>query len=134
MSSCRIGRASIRMPLLLVIGWLCAAQTIDSALAGKSAYKSRESARSYVLEGKRVGRGPRIPLPIGPSYIYYDYPYYYSRGYYPTHIGGYVYYPSYRRARYARRTGRCSSACIARSTHSPGFASARRQRGACKCH
>ena len=34
-----------------------------------------------------------IPLPMGPSYIYYDYPYYYSRGHYPTHIGGYVYYP-----------------------------------------
>ena len=30
---------------------------------------------------------------MGPSYIYYDYPYYYSRGHYPTHIGGYVYYP-----------------------------------------
>ena len=26
---------------------------------------------------------------------YYDYPYYYSRGYYPTHIGGYIYYPYY---------------------------------------
>jgi hypothetical protein len=33
---------------------------------------------------------------VGPSYIYYDYPYYYARGYYPTHIGGYVYYPYYR--------------------------------------
>ena len=42
---------------------------------------------------KHRGRGPRIYLPIGPSYIYYDYPYYYSRGHYPTHIGGYVYYP-----------------------------------------
>lgn len=32
-------------------------------------------------------------LPLGPSYIYYDYPYYYSRGFYPTHIGPrYVYY------------------------------------------
>ena len=29
---------------------------------------------------------------MGPSYVYYDYPYYYSRGHYPTHIGGYVYY------------------------------------------
>jgi hypothetical protein len=39
--------------------------------------------------------------PIGPSYIYYDYPYYYSRGHYPTHIGGYVYYrPYYTRSRY----------------------------------
>ena len=46
-----------------------------------------------MIEIKRRGRGPRIHLPIGPSYVYYDYPYYYSRGYYPTHIGGYVYYP-----------------------------------------
>ena len=44
---------------------------------------------------KHRGRGVRIYLPIGPGYIYYDYPYYYSRGYYPTHIGGYVYYPRY---------------------------------------
>ena len=34
-----------------------------------------------------------IYLPIAPSYLYYDYPYYYSRGYYPTHIGpGFIYY------------------------------------------
>ncbi len=26
------------------------------------------------------------------SYTYYDYPYYYSRGHYPTHIVRYVYY------------------------------------------
>ena len=46
-----------------------------------------------MIEIKRRGRGPRIYLPIVPSYIAYDYPYYYSRGYYPTRIGrGYVYY------------------------------------------
>jgi hypothetical protein len=38
-------------------------------------------------------RGVRIHLPLGPAYIYQDYPYYYSRGFYPTHIGGYVYSP-----------------------------------------
>ena len=48
-----------------------------------------------MIEIKRRGRGPRIHLPIGPSSVYYDYPYYYSRGHYPTHIGGYVYYPYY---------------------------------------
>ena len=46
-------------------------------------------------ESRRRGRGVRIRVPVGPGYIYYDYPYYYSRGYYPTHIGGYVYYPFY---------------------------------------
>jgi hypothetical protein len=47
-----------------------------------------------VVEIKTRGRGSRLYLPIVP-YIAYDYPYYYSRGYYPTHIGGYVYYPRY---------------------------------------
>jgi hypothetical protein len=41
-----------------------------------------------MIEIKRRGRD----LPIGPGYVYHDYPYYYSRGYYPTHIGGYVDY------------------------------------------
>lgn len=32
-------------------------------------------------------------LPIAPSYSAYDYPYYFARGYYPTHIApGYMYY------------------------------------------
>lgn len=67
----------------------------DRATAGKVA-KKRDQARSYVLErthrGYRRSRRQRIHLPIGPAYVYYDYPYYYSRGHYPTHIGGYVYY------------------------------------------
>jgi hypothetical protein len=88
--------------------------------------KSRESASagSYVLESKRRARGPRIPLPIGPSYLYYDYPYYYSRGHYPTHIGGYVYYGP-------RSVNRCSSSyrrCIAKLSKLPA-----RQRRACRC-
>ncbi len=38
-------------------------------------------------------RRPWPNLPIAPSYRAYDWPYYYNRGYYPTHIGpGYVYY------------------------------------------
>jgi hypothetical protein len=45
-------------------------------------------------------------MPIAPSYIYFDYPYYYSRGYYPTHIGpGHIYYGypySDKRDRYRR--------------------------------
>jgi hypothetical protein len=58
-----------------------------------------------VIEFKRRARGRRIHLPIGPSYIYYDYPYYYSRGHYPTHIGGYVYYPYYYGSQYTRYRG-----------------------------
>ncbi len=51
-------------------------------------------------------------LPVGPSYLYYDYPYYYSRGYYPTHIGPhYIFYGfpySYRGGYYPSSRGRCS--------------------------
>jgi hypothetical protein len=79
------------MPCLLAIGFLGIAPMTNDASAGKR--KPGVTARNYVLEMKRSGRGPRIPLPMGPSSIYYDYPYYYSRGHYPTHIGGYVYYP-----------------------------------------
>jgi hypothetical protein len=76
---------------LLASGFLAVAPMTNDASAGK--LKPGDSARSFALEMKRRGRGPRIPLPMGPSSIYYDYPYYYSRGHYPTHIGGYVYYP-----------------------------------------
>ena len=85
--------ASILMACVLAVGFLGIAPVANAASAGQSIRKPGESARNNVLEIKRRGRGPRIYLPIGPSYIYYDYPYYYSRGYYPTHIGGYVYYP-----------------------------------------
>lgn len=82
------------MACVLAVGVLGIAPAADARSAGKS-YQKRESARNYVLKRKRRSRGPRIHLPIGPSYIYYDYPYYYSRGYYPTHIGGYAYYRPY---------------------------------------
>ncbi len=88
--------ASTWMACVLAVGFLGIAPLADATADGKSAKKPRESARNYVLESKRRGqhraRAPRIHLPIGPSYIYYDYPYYYSRGYYPTHIVRYVYY------------------------------------------
>ncbi len=83
--------ASLLMPCLLAVGLLGIASMTDDA-SGKSIRK-RDGGRNFVLEMQRRGRGARIPLPMGPSSIYYDYPYYYSRGHYPTHIGGYVYYP-----------------------------------------
>ena len=84
--------ASGLMACLLAVGFLGIAPVTNDASAGKSIRK-RDSGRNFALEMQRRGRGLRIPLPMGPSYIYYDYPYYYSRGHYPTHIGGYVYYP-----------------------------------------
>lgn len=85
--------APVVFACLLAAGCFGVAATTP-ALAKQSARKSSES-RSFVLEApRRRYRPPRIRLPVGPSYTYVDYPYYYSRGYYPKHIGGYVYeYP-----------------------------------------
>jgi hypothetical protein len=125
--------ASSLMACLLATGLLGAPPAVDPASAGQAGAKAREGSRSYVLESKRRGqrrvRGPRIPLPIGPAYIYYDYPYYYSRGHYPTHIGGYVYY-------IPRATSRCADRhrrCVGKGGNHRGSASFRRQRGACRC-
>ncbi len=99
--SSRNSFASSLMACLLAVGFLGIAPVTNDASAGKAIRKPGEGGRNYVLEMKRRGRGPRIPLPIGPSYLYYDYPYYHSRGHYPTHIGGYVYYPyNYSRSYY----------------------------------
>lgn len=99
---------------LLAVGFLGLAPAAHTASAGQSSLKSGESAKKKSVKKrsarknmaglKRRGRGPqRIHLPIGPAYTYYDYPYYYSRGHYPKHIGGYVYYPYFSsRMRYGR--------------------------------
>jgi predicted NodU family carbamoyl transferase len=67
----------------------------NAASAGQIVMKPGESARNDVVEIKikHRSRSPWFYLPIAPSYLAYDYPYYYSRGHYPTHIApGYVYY------------------------------------------
>jgi hypothetical protein len=93
--------ASIPMACLLAVGFVGLAPVAKAESGRESLRKPGKSAKNVVIEIKRRARGPRIPLPIGPGYVYYDYPYYYSRGYYPTHIGGYVYYPySYYRSYY----------------------------------
>ena len=96
--------ASILMACLLTVG------LGGLSSAGQSILKPGESARNNVTEIKHRGRGPWPNLPIAPSYRAYDWPYYYRRGHYPTHIGpGYVYYGypySYRSNR--RYGGRCS--------------------------
>jgi len=86
--------ASILMPCLLA-GFLGIAPVADAEAGGQSFVKPGKSARSNVIKIKRYGHGVRIHLPVGPASVYCDYPYYYSRGHYPTHIGGYVYYPRY---------------------------------------
>ena len=71
------------------------APVATGASAAQSLASPNKSTRSYALKNKRRVRTTKIRLPVGPSYIYYDYPYYYARGYYPSHIGGYIYYPDY---------------------------------------
>ena len=105
--------ASILMGCLLAVGLgSVAAPVANAASAGQSFLTPGENARNNVIEIRRRGRGPRIVRPIAPSYLAYDYPYYYSRGYYPTHIGpGYIYHGyhyRYRRAYYSRYGGKCS--------------------------
>lgn len=110
----------------LAIGLLGAASATDGACAAQASSKHRGGARSYVLERRSRNRGMRIPLPMGPSQTYYDYQYYYARGYYPRHIGGYVYYPaSFSRWYRASNAAGCSNLfrrCVAG-----------RSRGECKC-
>lgn len=133
--------ASILVACLLAVGSLGSAPVASAASAGQLFLKPGESAKNNVIEIKSRGRGVRIHLPLGPSYIYYDYPYYSSRGYYPTHIGGYVYYPYYySRSFYPRYGGRCSDghrSCVANWGHNRGPGSTRllraRSFGACPC-
>jgi hypothetical protein len=121
--------ASLLAACGLALGLLAVAPTANTASADQSVRKSREGARDYVLERKhrvrRRARAPTIPQPRGPAYIYYDYPYYYARGHYPTHIVRYLYYPppSYSRRPYPRYGRRCSQA----------HGACARKKGACKC-
>jgi hypothetical protein len=87
--------ATALMAGILAAGFLGLAPAANAEPGWESFRKSGRSSKNIVVEIKHRGRGQRIHLPIGPGYVYYDYPYYYSRGYYPTHIGGYVYYPYY---------------------------------------
>jgi hypothetical protein len=86
--------ASVPMACLLVLGFLGIAP-VANAESGAPSVKPGKIAKSNAAGTKRRVRSVRIHLPIGPSYVYHDYPYYYCRGYYPRHIGGYVYYPYY---------------------------------------
>jgi hypothetical protein len=79
----------------------------NAASTGPGLLNASKDIRKNVVEIKNRGSGPRLYPPIAPSYLYYDYPYYYSRGYYPTHIGpGFVYYGHpYYKSRYYLRYG-----------------------------
>jgi hypothetical protein len=93
--SSRNSLASILMACLLAAGFVDITPAAGAEPGERSIVKAGKSVRSNVITIKPRARGPRIHLPVGPSSVYCEYPYYYSRGHYPTHIGGYVYYPNY---------------------------------------
>jgi hypothetical protein len=134
--------ASILVASLLAGGFLDIA-SVANAGAAKPAFLDRgKHLRNHLNQIKYRARNPRIYLPIAPSYRYYDYPYYYSRGYYPTHIGpGFIYYGypySYYTSRYHRGYARpCSywhGKCAAKRGESGLLRRGpRRSVGACRC-
>ena len=94
----RTSFASMLTACLLAVGCLGIAPTANAADTGERSYVKAPKNRNQVITVRPRARGPRIALPIGPGSVYCDYPYYYSRGHYPTHIGGYVYYPFHYRS------------------------------------
>ncbi len=85
--------ASVLMACLLTLGFGGPVRVANAAPAGLSVAKPGAGEGSNVIQIKRRRGSRRTVFPIAPSYQAYDYPYYYSRGYYPRHIGrGYVYY------------------------------------------
>lgn len=99
--------ASILMACMLAVGFFDLVPAANAASAGPAVLNRGKHFSSGVVEIKHRGRrGPRFYLPIAPSYRYYDYPYYYSRGHYPFHIRpGFIYY-GYPYSYYTRRVHR----------------------------
>jgi hypothetical protein len=113
----RILFASFLVACWLAVVLLGFVAVANAASAGPAFVKLGQSARNgagnYVIQVKRGAPGRRFAVPIAPSYSGYDYPYYYSRGYFPTHIRpGYIYYgypySYYIRSYNARYGARCS--------------------------
>lgn len=101
--------ASILMACWLTVGLSGLGPVANAASAGQFSLNPGESVSNNLIKIKRRGSGTVIRLPLGPGSIYHDYPYYYSRGYYPTHIGGYVYYPyTYSHGYTPRGAGQCA--------------------------
>ena len=99
------------MACFVAVGLGAFVPAADAAPLGQSISPVGSSAANDVIEIENRGHRPRILLPRGPGQIYYDYPYYYSRGYYPTHIGpGYVYDSpySYGEDYYPQHNDRCA--------------------------
>ena len=135
---CRKPFASILPACLLAVALLGLAPATNAAPAGSLVPGQGKRLANNVIEIKDRGRVSRAYVPIAPSYRYYDYPYYYSRGYYPIHIRpGFIYYgrpyAAYRSLYYQRYDSRCSyrhSKCVA---HKSARRISHRRLGACGC-
>ena len=89
--------AAILVACLLAVSIVGIASVADAAPARKSTAHATKKSRPLVVNVYRRYASPPMYVPVGPSYLFYDYPYYYSRGFYPTHIGPhYIFYgPQY---------------------------------------
>jgi hypothetical protein len=90
--------ASLLLACLPAVGLFDIAPVANAESGGQSLKASKISGDRVIGAKRRFRhrfRSVKIHLPVGPTSVYYDYPYYYCRGHYPTHIGGYVYYPDY---------------------------------------
>ena len=93
----------------------------DAASSALPRHNPSESAKSVVIEIKKRRRASGFITPIAPSYLYYEYSYYYSRGRYPTHIKPgfiyygypYAYYVTETRPGYSERCSIAHSKCVA---------------------
>ena len=98
--------ANMTMTCLLIAGLQVLGSATNVAFAWQLLPTPATKTASDVIEIKNRVRGPWPILPIAPSYLAYDYPYYYNRGHYPTHIGGPGFV--YSGLPYTYRAGRCS--------------------------
>lgn len=90
--------ASIPIACVLAAGLLGLPPVADAESVVRAPKTGKVAGKTITKRDHRFRRlrsfhSVKVHLPIGPSYIYNDYPHYYARGYFPTHIGGYVYYP-----------------------------------------
>jgi hypothetical protein len=83
------------MACTLAIGFLGSTPAAATDINRPRYVKPGKFVKADVPKIRVYGRGVKIRAPVGPASVYCEYPYYYSRGHYPTHIGGYVYYPDF---------------------------------------
>lgn len=106
--------AAIMMACLLTIGLTGFAPAAKAASIGKSLLNNpsvsmKKDVTNIGYRKDNYHFAPGNYPPIAPTYRYYDFPYYYSRGYYPKHIRGYInflydYRCDYYYTKYSRRS------------------------------